>query len=226
MTKCVTLISGGLDSSTLLYWIAEKWGTSNIKALSVSYGQKHTREIDCAKYHTNYLNIDHTILDLSTVGEILRSALINVDLSIPRIQEVLGDPQPPTYVPFRNLILLSIAAGYAESHDAEIVYYAAQKHDLYGYWDTTDTFVSKVNDVFDLNRRHSISVQTPFLDCSKTDILKVALDLEVDLSHTWSCYSGRDVPCLTCPTCAERTQAFMNVGLPDPVVPIEIWNTL
>jgi 7-cyano-7-deazaguanine synthase len=131
--------------------------------------------------------------------------------------DVTGNPQPATYVPNRNMIFLALAAAYAESHGASSVYYGAQSHDMYGYWDTTPQFLAQLNQVYAQNRQTPIQIEAPFVNYAKTDILRKGLELGVDYGRTWSCYEGQTAACGQCPTCAERLQAFTNMGIEDPI---------
>jgi len=140
---------------------------------------------------------------------------------VPDVAAVMGDPQPPTYVPNRNMIFLALAAAYAETNDVADIYYGAQSHDMYGYWDTTPEFLAQLNQVYGLNRKTAVQIKAPLVNHSKTDILRLGLELEVDYAQTWSCYEGQETACGRCPTCAERLKAFANVGLVDPL-PYEI----
>jgi 7-cyano-7-deazaguanine synthase len=115
------------------------------------------------------------------------------------------------------MIFLALAAAFAETQGVSDIYYGAQRHDIYGYWDTTPQFLEQLNNVYRLNRKAPIQILAPFVTYSKTDILRIGLELEVDYSKTWSCYEGQDVACGRCPTCAERLQAFQNLGLTDPL---------
>lgn len=218
MSKAVAIVSGGLDSVTLLHYLCQK-ENKNPTVLSFTYGQKQSKEVDFARYQAGILGCtDHQIVDLSFLSEAFnRSALVSGDIDIPDVVTVLGDPQPPTYVPNRNMIFLSIAAAYAENRGAGEVYYGAQRHDLYGYWDTTPQFLERLNAVFTLNRKTPVRIQAPFVTFSKADILRLGLEMGVDYAKTWSCYRGFEAACGTCPTCAERLQAFEEVGLSDPL---------
>jgi len=214
----VAIISGGMDSVTLLHYLvkAEKHYPA---VLSFNYGQKHSKELIYAKNNARMLNCHvHEIIDLSLFrGLFMASALVNQDISIPTIEAVEGDSQPLTYVPNRNMIFLALAAALAESLGVDDVYYGAQRHDLYGYWDTTPTFLEQLNAVFALNRKTPIKINAPFVNHSKADILKIGLKLDLDYSQTWSCYEGADTACGTCPTCAERMVAFKELGISDPI---------
>jgi 7-cyano-7-deazaguanine synthase len=115
------------------------------------------------------------------------------------------------------MIFLALAAAFAESLVADTVYYGAQRHDLYGYWDTTLDFLNRLNQVYALNRKTPIHIAAPFVQHSKADLLRIGLALGVDYEQTWSCYRGEALACGRCPTCAERLQAFAEVGVPDPL---------
>lgn len=218
MSDCVAVVSGGMDSVTLLHYLVKRQHRQPA-VLAFSYGQKHAREVEYARYQAQLLGCDdHLLVDLSLLAPAFASsALVAAGLAIPDMAAVEGDPQPPTYVPNRNMIFLSIAAALAETRGVRDVFYGAQRHDLYGYWDTTPGFVERMNAVLALNRRSAIRVQTPFVDHSKADILRIGFELGVDYGKTWSCYEGQEVACGVCPTCAERLQAFAEVGHRDPV---------
>ena len=145
------------------------------------------------------------------------SALVSDDIPIPQAAAVLGNPQPITYVPNRNMIFLSLAAAYAETRGVAEAYYGAQQHDIYGYWDTTSQFLGRLNELFQLNRQTPIQIKAPFVNYSKTDILRTGLALAVDYSVTWSCYEGQETACGRCPTCVERLNAFAEIGIADPI---------
>ena len=125
--------------------------------------------------------------------------------------------QPPTYVPNRNMIMLSLAAAYAESRNCNKLYYGAQAHDEYGYWDCTSQFVEKINDVLNLNRKEPVQIIAPFTSSSKTDELKMGLEMGINYAKTWSCYRGGEKACGVCPTCIERLKAFEDLNIEDPL---------
>lgn len=221
--KSVVLLSGGLDSTTLLYYAVQQHGKDNVFALTTNYGQRQSIEIEKAKISCAKLGVKHKILDISFLGDIVKdvSALSSSgDVKLPNIEEVLGDPQPPTYVPFRNLILHSIALSFAESNGCQVVYLGIQAHDLYSYWDTTPEFVSAVNKVAELNRHHMILMEAPFVTMEKAEEIKIGQELGVPYEDTWTCYRGpneKGEACGTCPSCAERKGAFKKLGLTDPI---------
>lgn len=218
MIDSIVIVSGGLDSVTLLHHLV-KTAERNPAVLTFLYGQKHTKEVEFARIQVSILCCtEHQVIDISILQPLFSSsALVSEDVAIPNINEVMGDPQPATYVPNRNMIFLALAAAYAETLGVQDIYYGAQSHDMYGYWDTTIEFLDGLNGVFHLNRKTPIRIQAPFVSKSKTDILRIGLDLNVNYASTWSCYEGEDVACGRCPTCAERLKAFEEIGLPDPI---------
>jgi 7-cyano-7-deazaguanine synthase len=218
MPDSVAIVSGGMDSVTLLHYLV------NVKkrkpaVITFIYGQKHTKEIGYAQAQVSLLGCqEHLLLDLSHLSAVFSgSALVSDGVSIPDAAEVEGDPQPATYVPNRNMIFLALAAAYAESQGVGDIYYGAQRHDMYGYWDTTPEFLEQLNQVYSLNRKTPMKILAPFVDHSKTDILRIGMELEVDYGQTWSCYEGQETACGRCPTCAERLKAFEELGRPDPL---------
>ena len=183
------------------------------------YGQKHDKEVGFAKTQAQLLGCEtHLVLDMALLQPLFaKSALVSAEIDIPDIEDVMGDPQPATYVPNRNMIFLALAAAYAETHGVSDIFYGAQKHDIYGYWDTTPQFLATLNTVYQLNRKTPIEIKAPFVNYTKTDILRVGVEMGVDYGQTWSCYEGTHVCCGRCPTCAERLTAFADLGLEDPL---------
>ena len=222
MTDSVVIVSGGMDSVTLLHHLVR---AENIQPAVITflYGQKHEREVDCARQQVAALALpEHSIVDLTPMRAIFgASALVDEAVEIPDIMDVMGDPQPLTYVPNRNMIFLALAVAYAESLNVPAVYYGAQRHDVYGYWDTTPDFLARLNQVYALNRKTPVRIEAPFVQYAKADILRIGLELGVDYSQTWSCYAGAQAACGRCPTCAERLKAFEEVGIPDPLPYVE-----
>ena len=214
----VVIVSGGMDSVTLLHYLVKE-EKCDPAVMTFQYGQKHSKEIDCARAQVANLGIKaHMLVDLRATQAIFgTSALVNVDITIPDMQEVVGNNQPATYVPNRNMLFLAYAVAYAESIKVDRVYYGAQAHDLYGYWDTTPEFLARLNDVYALNRKEAVKIEAPFVNYSKAEVLRTGVELGVDYAQTWSCYAGQDMACGQCPTCVERLKAFEEVGLIDPI---------
>jgi 7-cyano-7-deazaguanine synthase len=220
----VVILSGGMDSTITMRLAVEKYGKDNVSALTFNYGQKQKREIDMARATTHMLGVKHKIVDASFLGDISKgfSANVDTDMVMPTIKDVLGDPRPKTYVPNRNMILMSIAAAFAETQNVDTVLCGLQVHDEYGYHDTTQRWVDKVNDLLSENRIIKIKLVAPFSKLSKYDELNILRELDGNLQltlFTLTCYNP-DVDgnsCGVCPSCSERIANFIKIGEKDPV---------
>ena len=219
----LVLLSGGLDSSVLIHYVRRRMGREVI-ALSVNYGQRHARELDCARAQADAVGArDHLVLDLGFLaGQLCHgSALVTGGAAVPDLDQLDAEAlrQPPTYVPNRNMMLLAMAAACAEARGIAELYYGAQAQDEYGYWDCTTEFLERFNAVLQLNRRTPVTVHAPFITWPKADTVRLGRELGVDFARTWSCYRGKDRPCGACPTCVERANAFKAAGAGDPLSP-------
>ena len=140
VNQAVVLLSGGMDSTTLLYYVKRTLNVATIHALSFDYGQRHAREIEAARWQARAAGVtEHCVMDVSLLGGVAfaRSVLTDREADLPNLDDMdeAQRSQPPTYVPHRNLVLLSLAAAYAEAHGIADVFYGAQAQDRYGYWD-------------------------------------------------------------------------------------------
>jgi 7-cyano-7-deazaguanine synthase len=221
-SAATVLLSGGIDSTVLLHHVVKELGCTPVHALSFDYGQRHAKELACAHWQAEAVGIaEHRVIELTFLRDLLSGAstLMADGPPVPDLSELRdGDTdQPPTYVPNRNMMLLSIAAAYAEARGVRDVYYGAQAQDEYGYWDCTTDFLDRINAVLHLNRRDAITIHAPLIAASKAENVRKGIELGVDFAHTWSCYRGGDAPCGTCPTCVERANAFDAVSETDPL---------
>jgi len=224
--SAVVLLSGGMDSTTLLHAVCRTPGMERVYALSFAYGQKHSRELEMAAWQAKAAGVArHEIVDMAFFAGLTRggSALTDPAIDVPALDTLTADQlqQPPTYVPNRNMILLSLAAAWTESLGAASVYYGAQAQDRYGYWDCTTEVVQRLNQVFSLNRGRGVTIRAPFAMMPKSDVVREGLQLGVDYAQTWSCYRGGTRPCGVCPTCVERQRAFAAAGVEDPLLKAE-----
>jgi len=220
MSKALVILSGGMDSTILLHHVAKRLKIEEIYAITFNYGQRIIREIDCAKYQALETGIvEHKIINMDFFRDISKmSALTNTDLKIPKARDDIGNAQPLSYVPFRNLLLLTTAAGWAESVGANDLYYGAvQTDDFSGYWDCTSLFLNKVNEVYNLNRKNTIKVNAPFMTWSKDRVVKEGIDLNVNFNRTHTCYEGTEVACGECVSCSARIKAFIDNKTIDPI---------
>lgn len=222
MKSAVVLLSGGMDSTTLLHFVKGRKKVRSLFALSFAYGQKHSKELNMARWQAHAAGVkEHKVVDISFFGQLVcGSALTDVSVKIPDLKDLSGRNrrQPPTYVPNRNMMFLSLAAAYAEARGITDIFYGAQAQDEYGYWDCTVDFVKRINHILRLNRGRPVRVHAPFAGMKKAKVLRIGLALGVDYSHSWSCYRGGATPCVTCPTCVERAAAFRDVGVADPAL--------
>jgi 7-cyano-7-deazaguanine synthase len=191
---CVVILSGGMDSTIAMRLAVQKYGKENVSALTFYYGQKQKREIEMARMSTQMLGVKHRVVDASFLGDISKgfSANVDTDMAMPTIKDVLGDPRPKTYVPNRNMILMSIAAAFAETQNVDTVVCGLQVHDEYGYHDTTQRWVDKVNDLLSENRIIKIKLTAPFSQLSKYDELQILQELDGNFmltAFTMTCYN-------------------------------------
>lgn len=224
--KSIVLLSGGLDSSTLLHFAGSKG--AEIYPIAFKYGQRHTIELDMCQLQVDaclekgYNIHELQIIDISFMGDLLKgsSALIGRDIDMPTMEEVGDEEQPITYVPFRNALFLTIALSYAEAKGATSVLYGAQRQDYAGYWDTTMEFVDAINKMSSLNKKHQIEIIAPFVDLRKSEEIVIGNELGVDYAKTWTSYEVVDEENLIAdslnPTSVDRIRAFAEVGEMDP----------
>ncbi|MCR5786953.1 MAG: 7-cyano-7-deazaguanine synthase QueC [Acholeplasmatales bacterium] len=226
MSRALVLFSGGLDSTTALAMAINKYGKDNVVALSVSYGQKHVKEIEASNKIASYYGVEHIFLDLAKIFAYSNCSLLsqNADIDVPegdyskQLQELNGGTLS-TYVPFRNGLFLSSAASIALSKNCDIIYYGAHADDAAGeaYPDCSPEFTKAINDAIYLGSGKKVSVVGPFVNMHKADIVKIGLDLKVPYELTWSCYEGHDKACGRCGTCIDRIKAFEANGVKDPI---------
>lgn len=224
--KALVLFSGGVDSTTALALAIDKHGKDNVIALSISYGQKHNKEIEAANQIADYYQVEHLYLDLVKIFQYSNCSLLqHSNNEIPhesyveQLSKTEGSPVS-TYVPFRNGLFLSSAASIALSKDCSIIYYGAHSDDAAGnaYPDCSDVFNNAMNQAIYEGSGHQLEIKAPFVKMTKADIVKIGLDLKVPYELTWSCYEGHNQPCGTCGTCIDRQNAFLENGIKDPIL--------
>lgn len=215
MQKAVVILSGGLDSTTLLYWANKQY---EVSALTFDYGSKHNeRERVAAKKIAQRLNVPHTIIDLPFVDELFKSDLLRSGGAIPE-GHYEDASMRKTVVPFRNGIMLSIAIGYAESIEASTVLYGAHGGDHAIYPDCRPEFLKSISEAGRVGTYLGVEIKDPFMNLKKKDIVALGKDLHVPFEITYSCYNGGEKHCGKCGTCVERKEAFQLSGVVDPTV--------
>jgi len=209
-----------MDSSVLLHLAASRY--DEIIAVNYDYGQKHRdKELLCATLQIESLDMPVTYqsIKLPFFKDICNvSSLLNNKIAVAKAKDVMGDPQTVNYVPYRNLMLLSISLAIAENAGASTVFHgAAQADSVAGFWDGSEEFLEQINKVSALNRRNRIAVQAPLIDKSKAEIIKLGVKLGVNFKNTWTCYEGEDVACGECTACSLRIKGFIDAGYIDPI---------
>ncbi|WP_440877275.1 7-cyano-7-deazaguanine synthase QueC [Thalassotalea sp. PLHSN55] len=212
--KVVVIYSGGMDSYTVLNR-ALKDG-KEVYALSFDYGQRHVKELECAATVCKKLNVHHKVIDISAINQLLAGSSLTDDIDIPE-GHYEAENMKSTVVPNRNMILLSLAVGYAVSVKASQVYYGAHSGDHAIYPDCRPEFVMKMNDVCQIANYEAVEIFSPYLNVSKTAILTDGLNMGLEYSDTWTCYNGREKACGKCGACQERLEAFEENNAIDPL---------
>ena len=212
--KAVVIYSGGMDSFTILN-TALKEGYE-LYALTFDYGQKHKKEIQFASQVCAELGVNHRIIDITAINQLLQSSSLTSDKEIPEGHYEAANMKS-TVVPNRNMILLSLAIGYAVDIGANKVYYGAHSGDHAIYPDCRPDFVHAMNKVAKLANYEPVDIVTPFLNSTKGEILAAGLALGLDYGKTWTCYNGRDKACGKCGSCIERLEAFADNQATDPL---------
>ena len=223
--KVIITLSGGMDSAVLLYKAAELF--KEVHTVTFDYGQRHDRELVAAKKQLlnakhDFPNVTFTnkLLDVKYIKEIApTSSLTNDDIDTPNVNDIMGEAQPKSYVPFRNLMFISILASYAEAVKAsEIWYGAAQADSLAGYWDSSNEFINTFNNLAALNRETVIKLVAPLVKMSKKAIILDGVSLGVNFDDTYTCYSG-EYPCdAESASSSLRLKGFIDAKLRDPLL--------
>ena len=237
----IVLLSGGLDSTTLAA-MAMRQGYQ-LSAVTLHYGQSHAREVEAARTVAGALGIEQRIVDVSFFGELAwYSALTHPEhfaLPAQRTTEQMAHDIPISYVPLRNTFFLTLAGAYLESQALAAIerqgappaqvsatlFIAANAIDYSGYPDCRPEFYRAAADTLRLGSKLgtqygiSFQIETPLIDKTKADIVRLAMDVGAPLEHTWSCYEGGQRPCGRCDSCLLRAKGFAEAGLADPALP-------
>lgn len=212
--KVVHLFSGGLDSSVALYDLVSK--DYEVAALGVHYGQRHQKEVEHAKRICESIGVQYLMADLSALSQVLTgNSQTDAAIDVPE-GHYTDENMKLTVVPNRNMIMLSVAIGWAVSMKFDAVCYAAHTGDHTIYPDCRPEFADAVDKCAQLCDWHPVKVLRPFIHFNKTKIVELGSKLDVPFEKTWSCYKGRDEHCGKCGTCVERKEAFQNAGVKDP----------
>lgn len=221
--KAIVLFSGGLDSTTTLFWAKTRF--HHVRALTFHYSQKHCIEVRMAEEIARRQEIPLTVVKLP-FQDFTESALIDPEIPVPDCSSPSPNPPsvPSTYVPFRNGIFLSIATAMAEKIHAPHLVTGFNTIDSPEYPDTSPRFTRKMNQAInngcawrDWSSR-PLKIHTPLIRLSKVEIIRMGIKLHADYSHSISCYRGSEIPCDSCSACHHRSSAFETLGVMDPLV--------
>ena len=222
--RVIVLFSGGLDSTTCLAKAVKEYGATNVLALSLRYGQKHIREIECARSIAKYYGVEQIEFDVGKVFEGSDCTLLSGNHEVPDgayAEQQQGNDKPvSTYVPFRNGLFLSIAASIAVARGYNTVIYGAHQDDAAGnaYPDCSKAFAVVMGEAIAEGTGMHVELETPFIDTNKAGVVQCGLALGVPYEMTWSCYKGGEKPCGKCGTCIDRAKAFEANGMKDPAL--------
>ena len=225
--KAVILSSGGLDSTTCLAVAVKKLGKENISTVSIFYGQRHARELSCARMVAEFYGVNHYEFDAAEImknsdSALLNSSTKNLDHSTYG-EQVKKNSRVATYVPFRNGLMLSMAASFADSlyNGSEVEIYIGVHQDdaaVNAYPDCSEEFIKAIGNAVEIGTYGKIKIVAPFLNKTKADVVKIGTELNVPYELTWSCYERGDIPCGKCATCLDRAKAFSLNNLNDPAL--------
>ena len=211
MKDSLIVVSGGMDSVTMMYEYAEQIAL----AVSFDYGSNHNKkEIEFAKLHCERLGIRHLIIPLAFMGQYFKSSLLEGADAIPE-GHYTAENMKSTVVPFRNGIMLSVACGLAESNGLKKVLIANHGGDHTIYPDCRPEFINAMSSAMTLGTDTHVEVFAPYTNITKSDIARHGKTLGIDYSETWSCYKGGDKHCGKCGTCVERIEALAEAGIED-----------
>ena len=224
--RALVLSSGGVDSTTCVGMAIEKFGKKNVVTLSMSYGQKHSKELQAAKNVADHYGLEHISLDLADIFKYSNCSLLeHSSEKIPeeayseQLKHTDGKPVS-TYVPFRNGLFLSTAASVALSKECQVIYYGAHSDDAAGsaYPDCSSAFNKAMGEAIYEGSGHQLTIEAPLINWNKAQVVKEGLRLQVPYELTWSCYEGKDKPCGVCGTCIDRAKAFEANHVEDPAL--------
>jgi 7-cyano-7-deazaguanine synthase len=219
MKECLVLYSGGIDSTTALYWARAKY--DRVVALSFEYGQRHRVELVLSRRLTRRLRVPHKFLRLN-LRQIGGSSLTDSTLPLPEFENAhdITSGIPLTYVPFRNGIFLALAAAWAEVKGIGDIVCGFNTIDSPNYPDTRAPFVRAMEKAINVgskaaSKRRKMRILAPFIRMKKAEIIKKGLSLGADYSYSITCYRGDEVPCGKCSSCLLRERAWREIGIKD-----------
>lgn len=221
--QAFALLSGGIDSTTALFMAYSEF-KGQVIGVSIDYGQRHKKEIEYARMTCrDVLDIEHHIIDLSSV--VPKTMLTDAQAKIPEVSYAEITGVSPTYVPFRNGLMLSAVTSFAVNVIERLkvkgesgLYFGAHAEDAqnWAYPDCTFEFSGAMANAIFIGTYYKIRLHVPLIWMNKSEVICKGADLGVDFARTWSCYQGGEKHCGVCPTCRSRRQGFIDAGVTDP----------
>lgn len=229
MKKAIVLSSGGVDSTTCLSLAINDYGKDNVVSVSIFYGQKHSKELECARKVAAYYDVPHYEFDLSSILKYSNCSLLassNKEIEHRSYAEQIEKDENgkvSTYVPYRNGLMLSVCASLAQSifeQDETDILIGAHGDDAAGnaYADCSVEFIDTISSAISIGTYGKVKVLAPFYKSNKAAVVKKGLELKTPYELTWSCYEGGEKPCGKCGTCIDRAKAFEANGVVDPAL--------
>ena len=217
--KTVAVVSGGMDSVTLAHLCHSR--NDDLTLISFDYGQRHRKELTCARLAASDLKVPHHVVDLRALRPLLSRSALTTDQEVPE-GHYAAETMAQTVVPNRNAIMLNIAAGLAVAIGADRVATGVHAGDHFIYPDCRPAFIASQTETLQIANEgfavDGFEIEAPFLYKTKAEIAGIGQGLEVDWTRTWSCYQGGAFHCGRCGTCVERIEAFGLAGIIDPTV--------
>ena len=226
--KALVASSGGIDSTTCVTWAIEHYGKENVSTISLFYGQKHKRELKSATDVAQYYGITHREMDISNIMKFSNSPLLEhssqeiLDMSYTEQVKKFGSGEVHTYVPNRNMLIMSILGTIAQSiykDEESVIVHGMQTGDQAGntYPDCSKEFFEACNRTLEIASSNKVHLVAPFVNSSKAEVVKYGLEHGCPYNLTWSCYRGGKIACGHCGTCIDRLAAFRENGVEDPI---------
>ncbi|MEE9170558.1 MAG: 7-cyano-7-deazaguanine synthase QueC [bacterium] len=215
----LVILSGGIDSTTILAKVIDEYGKDHVGAINFFYGQKHAKEMGAAKRIAGHYGVGFLQMDLRGVFDCIEGNALTDPDNVAMPEGHYSDPSMrQTVVPFRNLVFISSAAAYAGSIGAKSLYMGVHAGDHPIYPDCRANFVEAAREVLRVGYYEPLKLETPFIDSTKAEIVEFGLQLGIPYELTWTCYEGEIKPCKRCGACIERVEAFSLNGVEDPLV--------
>lgn len=209
--KVVCILSGGMDSTTLLYYLKD---INDVYVLSFDYGQRHKKELEYAQKTTQKLGLNHKIINLNSINELLKGSALTDNIAVPE-GHYEDESMKLTVVPNRNMIMLAIATGYAVSIGATKVFCGVHSGDHAIYPDCRPEFIDKLSEVTKIANYIPVVIEAPFRNLTKKEIAVIGKELNVPYEDSWTCYKGLEKPCGKCGACQERIEAMKFADIKD-----------